>query len=379
MTSDSGNPVSSTLSSSFARLLPILRKWFWPGLATIAMLAFILAVVKPFANPPDPEADDIATAWNESIQRLGIFPVYPPAEDIYVGDVWAIISQVFPEATTQQAENELKVQRSTLLGKSVRIGYIDLRSQMVDANKGHPVFDTTTEPKLGYRPQTPFELPVTDTDAVNRIRLSLAAFPGVTITHKTKLAASTAWAVGEVTAARGDDRLEEIRIPVAETYGVPTAAAFYKLDQWCADPKTKILCSDEYVRRIMAYAVSNKVLATNNNSYTTQIELRLITRVYLMREIVHRRLSGIASDTKAQVGKPADEGSARDAAERSTDTGATPRDAANVAVASGAKISAVRADGVDIFLNEVFQRPLVFGFRAITIDLTPSQPGRTAQ
>ncbi|MFP3711255.1 hypothetical protein SB783_45540, partial [Paraburkholderia sp. SIMBA_009] len=33
--------------------------------------------------------DYLPKRWNESIRRLGIEPVYPPQEDIYVGDIIA--------------------------------------------------------------------------------------------------------------------------------------------------------------------------------------------------------------------------------------------------------------------------------------------------
>jgi hypothetical protein len=280
-----------------ARAATFLRSWFWPGVAILAVLGFLLVVVRPFTTPPDPDADDVATAWNESIQRLGIFPIYPPAEDIYVGDVWAVISKASPDSTTAQTETA-ESRKSTLLGKSMRIGYIDLRDEMVTANR-RPVFDETSERKSGYRRQSPLEVDVPAQQ--KRISLALAAFPGITITHKVKSAASFGWNFGGIGGDRDDQRVEEIRIPVAETYGVPISLAFFRLDQWCSDSKTKIYCSDEYVRRIMAFGVSNGVLATVGGKYTTQIELRLITRVYLMREIEHRRVSGAAGTAALRI------------------------------------------------------------------------------
>jgi RHS repeat-associated protein len=58
----------------------------------LAVLLFTVVIVSPLVAVPDPTGDDVSAAWNQSIGRLGIIPVCPLAEDVSVGDIWAIVA-----------------------------------------------------------------------------------------------------------------------------------------------------------------------------------------------------------------------------------------------------------------------------------------------
>ena len=83
----------------------------WKILFAVLAVVFAVFVVRPFKSIPDPGPEDVAAAWNTSIGRLGIQPLYPPTEDFGVGDVLAVVAD---------SENV------PLLGKAVRIAHIDL-------------------------------------------------------------------------------------------------------------------------------------------------------------------------------------------------------------------------------------------------------------
>jgi hypothetical protein len=349
--------------------------------------SFIVVFLRPLSVAHDPESEDVASAWNESIQRLGLMPLYPPTEDFYVGDVWAVIVKEDGDKAT------LESQRSTLVGKSVRIGYIDLRSEMKSARLRQPLFAETVERETGksFRKLDPFE--IKDPPSDDRIAITLAAFPGITITHRTRGAASLGWSLGGLGAGREDQRVEEIRIPVAESYGVGSAAAFLRLDQWCSEPKSKIYCTDEYVRRVLAFSVHDGVLATKDKKFTTRIQIRLVNRVFLTREIQHRRLLVGSGGAAGQIGTTAPRTSNGSTGETGTNvpdtldrrvgnaSNATDQaaDLSGIVGNPGSRMALSRADGTDIAINEVFQRPVAFGFRAISIDLEPSQPERISK
>ena len=366
-----------------------VRPWFWQALSAILLLLFIAIVIRPFTSVPDPDAEDVASAWNQSIARLGIVPLYPPTEDFYVGDLWAVIADGQPTSSEAQAGINATSEKSTLIGKSVRVAYIDLRADIKTAKNKQPIFVYTSElkPTETFRRQDNFEK---EQKADDRIALTLAAFPGITITHKTKAAGTFGWAFGGGGGGRDDQRLEEIRIPVAETYGAPAGAAFLRLDQWCADAKTKIFCSDEYVRRIIAYSVSDGILATRAGAYTTRIQLRLINRVFLTREIVHRRSvsADVGAAMQINADRPGKESPAippdatppvpEDRTTRAPPVAPQPSTIPNVAGTVGGRTSLTRADATEITLHETFQRPVVFGFRAITVDLSPSVPEKAS-
>jgi hypothetical protein len=108
----------------------IKKWWFWQALSWLLVILFIVVWVRPSAKPtPD---KDVATAWNEGINRFGILPIFPPAEDIYVGDLLAVVS-----------DSAGKPVRST----AVRINHLNLRKEMKDANKDHPIFPESAEAK----------------------------------------------------------------------------------------------------------------------------------------------------------------------------------------------------------------------------------------
>ncbi len=353
-----------------------LQSRFWQILATVASLVLAFVLIRPFTQQRDPDADDVAAAWNDSIQRLGILSLYPPAEDFCVGDVWAVILQ-----------NNDSAQISTLVGKSSRIGYIDLRQDIQTARQHQPVFSDTMEiEKQGsFRKEDPAE--ISNALPTDRIVTTLTAFPGITITHRTRGTASLGWSVFRLSLGREDQSIEEIRIPVAETYGVAAGAALIRLDQWCKELKTAIYCTDQYVRRLIAFSVGKDIMAVENGKYRARVQLRLVTRVFLTREIQHRRgfVAARGANGQAEAAKPA-ERSARNETSTSSSagnldqrvndalSGAQVSDPASLAGMAGRAISFSRGNGADIEINEVFQRPVAFGYRAISIDLDPGTP-----
>lgn len=365
-----------------ARVWVLIRQWFWRTLAVSAVVVSAIVALHPFGDEYNPDAEDVATAWNDSIQRLGLLPLFPPTEDFFVGDVWAVIVEDDREKTPTD------VGKSTLVGKAARIGYLDLRESMKAAYQHQPIFPETVEREAGksFRKLDPYE--IKDTISDGRIALTLAAFPGISITHKTRGAASSGWTLGGLVANREDQRIEEIRIPIAETYGAPVAAAFLALDGWCSAPKTSLYCTDGYVRRILAFAVHDGVLATKDNKYTTRIQLRLVNRVFLTREIQHKRLTAGAGSAAIQFGsdkaRPASSSAVESAGAQSLEQRLnsmpplTPQanDLTGVAGSLSSQFTAVRSGGFEIGINEVFQRPVVFGYKAITIDLEASKPAK---
>ena len=94
--------------------------------AVVAVVAgYVWLVARPQEPAPDFTAEDIISAWNDSIHKLGITAVYPPQEDMMVGDIWAVIV------------SEL---HKPMLGKSTRIGHINLRAEIGDGDFYSPYF-----------------------------------------------------------------------------------------------------------------------------------------------------------------------------------------------------------------------------------------------
>jgi hypothetical protein len=355
-----------------------LKSWIWQIVAAALLAIVVLSVVKPFQAVQDPAPEDVATAWNNSIGRLGILPLYPPTEDFGVGDVLAVVAD---------SENV------SLLRKAARIAHLDLHD-LILSSAVEPAFAETADPVAGtsFRKQDRFELLA---DPVSkRIALSISAFPGITINHVLQSNAGAANATGWFGASHSGQRAEEIQIKGVESYGVSTVEAIVRLNRWCSDAKTKTYCDDGFIRQALAFAVSDRVLATKDSKdgatkeYASRLELQLVTRVYLTREIQQRRLDETAGGAAIQaladpsVAKPASNPTSDKPADQ--DSGASrvssTIDLLNKGLVAsgvpGAKISIVRSDDVDISLKETFQRPIAFGYRAVTIALQPVAPGK---
>jgi hypothetical protein len=81
------------------------------GVAALAAAAFVVFYVRQFAAL---SSDVVARSWNESISHLGKSPVYPPQEDVQVGDVLAAI---------------VGGQSTYLLRTAIRIDHIDMQNE----------------------------------------------------------------------------------------------------------------------------------------------------------------------------------------------------------------------------------------------------------
>lgn len=316
------------------------RRLIWAllgsGLLLAVTITFIIVAVRPFAALPEPAEDSVATAWTASMSRLGIVPVYPPVEDMYVGDVWAMV--------TESNEN------SSILRKSVRLSHIDMRDSMKAEHAGQPVFpDTVAAVSDGHAHVQP-SAEVAKVEPSDPISLTLTTFPGVSIRHGNHVTGSIGARLFGFQASRDALNSEEIRIPVAETYGVNAAQAIARLTEWCKEPDTQIYCTDGFVRRVMAFSISDQLLTTRNGNYVFRLQLFLVTRVFLLRKIEYRNLQQGSLESSANAESPpsALKGTGKSTQERTT----------------------------DLALQQIFQRPLVFGFRSVNVALKPASPSK---
>src|SRR3954447_8722369 len=64
----------------------------------VSLLAFCLGIavtcglVLWLAGPSYDSTETVARAWNRTISKLDIEPLFPPQEDTYVGDVFVIVA-----------------------------------------------------------------------------------------------------------------------------------------------------------------------------------------------------------------------------------------------------------------------------------------------
>ena len=356
----------------------VSKRWRWLFGTTAAIMGIVLIVaIIDWAGSAQVAPGSVAQQWNEAIQRLGFEPVYPPIEDIAVGDVLAIIV----EDAAQDINGE------PFAGRSIKLEHLDLTQEIEKAYREIYQFpDTAERPQDGKPwPQSPakeslFKPPVL------RGALPLVVFPGFTITRTKRggVNASGLTNLWQGTFGTTADSTEtiEVKIPAAETYGVPALPAELRLMAFCTDPKTELLCSDAGVRQqlsIVAGAkihdlIKDKTSGKEKSRFT--VEMALINRVFLARAIETRIRRDSRRDADLRVDSAAPSPPVPDAKGPSGNPAATAlaTSAAKVAPEPGKPVS--RGDGASASIQDtsssdlvlpptVLQRPVVIGFKSV--------------
>jgi hypothetical protein len=351
------------------------------GVAILAVLGFTIVPVVWGNSPTD---KGVVAEWNETIGRLGIEPVFPPEEDIHVGDLYAVIR------ADRRPKNKDKP--ATLLNYGIKLDHINLDRVLISTYNELPQFPATTDrPKEGEPwAQSPNENGVFAPSDKRKV-LALAAFPGFTIrSNREATAGLSAWA-GLFGASQQDNDTVEVRIPFAETYGIPSLLASGVLQRYCDDPYTGPVCKDANLRnhlnnvRAGMYDVEDDP-DTGQKRYAVDVELVLINRVYLVRSIEQTRSLGRTQSTalRAFVDTVSDEAKTAAAAAAAGDAKAIEQLKALQSVLDKLKINvpggvlSLTSGSDSLFeLKQTFPRPIVIGYRAVRV--TAARPNLNIQ
>lgn len=339
--------------------------WIWPAAIVIVVIGFTIAVVRPFHIDTPADEQEIAAAWNESISLLGILPVFPPQEDISVGDIFAVISD--------------EDRKSNLFGRSVRIGHVDLSTALLTAAKARTVFPETAELATGqhFRHQNSEALTAGEP---TRISLTLVSFPGIVVRSNTGATSAVGLAMLGADAGRDQDAVVEISIPVAERYGVDAPVGLDALKRWCEGGDTKNYCTDEYARGIIAYSIDPGVLdRAPDGTYKHGISLNLVNSVYLTREIDQRRSSSAKRRFSGSAPVGADGAAPQPSLKSEPGQNSSDTKPDSAATNRSGSLTWTNSTGSELHLQQVFQRPLVFGFRSVVYSMTSQTQGGEAK
>lgn len=365
-----------------------LLKWVGVAFGGTLLLAGLVALAWWSMRPAAPaEMTDIASDWNATVRRLGIEPIYPPQEDFQVGDIYASAFGAIDDAPT-------------LAGRAVKIYHYDMRpdlervqSQLIafPATMPRPADNGAVWPQP-HSDDSPF-----GTAAAPPKGLSLAVFPGFTLGH-VRHSGSDAGGVfrgvsAAITQAGESDDDVELRIPFAETYGVPSLVATGRLDMFCEDETTRDACSDDFLRRQLSMVAGKAVFEPG-----VSVELILVSRVYLARAIeqVHSSQSAVGANVRiaaklrdvsaAAADAPAPDQSqppgidvaktlAATISRQRQQLDALAQDIGNGRNGLGATAQA--AESGRIAITQTFERPVAFGYRAVRRSFSP-EPGSPA-
>lgn len=369
---DSGT--STQRQPGTASLLDQAKSWLKPTMAGILggllFLTLVFGLIRPQDGTSDPIGENAALAWNTTIKRLDIQPLYPPQEDLYVGDVYLTVSPV------SELIGKLRDYPTNVFdGKAVKVGKIpiELSSLMTERfkyEKQDPVPPADEETAKKTRP-TMLTLRKPVPGAVNAVPLSLVSFPGITINQTVH--ADTNWRT--LWFGRSTTATEIVSIPAAETYSMDTTEALLALREFCIASRTAPYCRDEDARRILQYALGGRVNAVVNGKYVFQINILVTTQVYVTDQFDIRRTN--SDELRASVGEPESpkpDASAEPAAVEEPDQegGAArpaPERTGNAATGSYRDEQKTKQE-----LTRTFDRPVAFGFKSVAFALQLAKP-----
>ncbi|HEX3349509.1 MAG TPA: hypothetical protein VHS58_15540 [Acetobacteraceae bacterium] len=321
----------------------------------------------------------LETQWNTTIGALGIEPVYPPQEDIAVGDLFAVA--VADDENEPGNISEQIGDSGVFLSKAIKLGHVPVEDEIIAEYAHLPVFTGNTPPAL------PGAAAVEASSTGSRIFgqgrwefvLPRAAFPGLTITFAGK--AGTGLSLG----SRGwfghtvnRDTVQRLQLRTVETYGISSVTAKQALDTFCKTHKDE--CSQETARYHLKGVghLGGRILVKNVNPntgeprYAVAIKIFMINRVYMAREIIEEWSKSDSEGLTGRLNSPTP-GSASPAAARAPTVSDPLEESLGRRAASGnpagdsgtSTISFQSDNGMQQVLNEKFPRPIAIGFRSV--------------
>lgn len=326
----------------------------------VALLLFTFFVYRWVA--PVPNEKTVAQQWNEAISRLGIEPIYPPQEDIAVGDVFVLITE---DALTDVA-------KEPLAGRAFKLWHLDLTQKLEQTYADMYKFPETPDPpEVGK----PWKFSSSSTSVFKpgspRGDLPLVLFPGFTIasTRNANLSANAPeWFGGIFGGSAASETTTEVRISAAESYGLPGLVAEAELIKFCEDAVLKVQCTQAEARKQMSIVVGGKIFEQVEDSKTKKlkprysVEIALVSRIFLTRSMyttIRRTGSGSASassnDVKAGSTTAPGSGQSVDAAKPESATPNVPGVTSSLQFGNSSVISTV----------DTLQRPVAFGYRSV--------------
>ena len=352
-------------------------------IVAILGLGLIAGIVLDYGLGTPSYESNVVADWNETIKTLGIEPVFPPEEDLYVGDILAVI--VDDDNPTVQ----IKAKNRALLNRAIKLAHLNLHDELVKTYVELPFFPSGTDKvkdlkQVGATPEPKInDTPVMEIfDAPNkRVVLPLAAFPGFSIHHRSATSL-VGFFKAQFSGRQYQDDDVELTIPFVETYGIPSVTATKILKKYCAENLE--VCNDVVLRRQLSF-VSPAVFAYDTAlrdakgtiQYYANIDLELVNRVYLARSIEEHR--GRGSGRSASVATPGSglipttpvptkpladaEAAGRGAGADVAKTPPAPHEGTDAV--SALSVSEDKSD-----LKEVFDRPVVIGYRAVKIPIS---------
>jgi hypothetical protein len=263
-----------------------------------AILAFVVVVVVGFfavrylgggaTRGPFAEAS-IEENWNRTIKSLGVSPIFPPEEDLVVGDVLAVVIGDVDLDSHVQTD---AIAKKAFVNRSVKLAHVDVSQALDAAYQNLPVFPATVGTVLPLRSGVARAF----SDAVLLGNLPRAAFPRLKIQGVSNAAGGVSvGGSGSASYAAGSQRVEEFELSDVRAYGLPSVVALQLFDAYCAKPETSDVCLEATARKHLQRVVGDHVTQrfvddrSGDYRYALEVEIVMVYRVYLTGSITDLR------------------------------------------------------------------------------------------
>jgi hypothetical protein len=344
----------------------------------------------------DPEVS--ADEWDATMNRLGIAPVFPPEEDLRVGDLYALLGDDIQATAPPKSRVEIR------FGQAVKLDHLRVVDErLVDVYKSVVVFPPTAPRPADHTAswvQPDCSGPCFE-GLKPRQQLPLVLFPGFTLAQARQASTGLSWAGATLRSVLGvtgeTSQSVDISVPYAESYGIPSLMATGLLREYCDAATRRDVCTDETIRNQLSMvrgdSVYESVPGSNGQQYRYPVRLILISRVYLTRSIqygfaadsaigaqarmvsqIQQRLSN--EQEQARQG-PVPSGQSDDPAKAQTTTTATQIaleeqrqrlekvvQEASLATANG-NLRVQIGDSDHVYVDQTLPRPVTIGFNAV--------------
>lgn len=371
----------------------------WLNMKALYVVAFVAVGIAGFffirwltSEPPEiPSSKSLAAAWGEVIQQFKIEPVFPPEEDLVVGDVLAyVVADNDPAPVEQGVAVDTIDYRLPFLNRGVKLDHVNVRQELEGNYGGFSAFPDA--PVAGDKQPTSGDATTLPQGNVVRLftkdvlesNLPRAVFARL----KSSVSNSAAGGIvandqASARYGRSNEGFEEFQLGDVSTYGLPSARALLKLEKHCTDSLTKDVCQEATVRKHLRRVVGDRIFRKYLNRqgeevYAIEVGLVIVNRVYLARSIVHRRTDGRAqsgsffgslfqsSENKAKPAESGETGSSADAALKKR-IDELEKQVASMKTGGGLS-SQTSASAESAFDTGRLPRPVAFGFRYVAYD-----------
>jgi hypothetical protein len=351
-----------------------MRTGQWPylfaALATVAI--FTLAACSAMLKQPP------GITYAESVRQLGIYPVYPPREDLQVGDIYGM-------EAGQKDNNKVR---------SVFVDSVDMTVQIRQYLNRRYVFADTSiaaSPKAaiqGISAAPPLQQDATPSralfDSPDPQNLSITAFPAIEV--DSGLSVDIAAGSSSLGAMFGFGGAKTMKMTLSygrvTSYSVPIPVAYKTLNDYCDGILPGSIATNCDEKNLAKYL--NQKYQLGSGGIKSALPL-MVSKVYLARAISYtfndKTLAAAAAsvanrqENQQASAPPIVDGSLLSAAVASDNSAmvtalANFQKALNSSVAAksnieGATISIAGYTKNSVTFEEVYQRPVVIGYEGV--------------